>query len=170
MSFEALRQQWMRELEVLRHSLKQGVQDPDPELDEELAVALEALGVPAPPAPEGELATRARRQIDQVGQGCIVTSLRGIIKRVNRAAERHLGCSRLIGQPILAFISLDERSRFLHDWKDYKKRGIRTRSDWPILLQPLEKRAYLTTMQIHVLRNEEEQTEGFMWLFQTPQT
>jgi PAS domain-containing protein len=165
MSIEGLRVQWMRELEALRQSLRQGVQELDLEVDEDLGVALEALGTPAPPVSQGELSTRARRQIDQVPQGCIVTSLRGVIKRVNRPAERHLGCAHLIGQPILAFISQDERHRFLHDWKDFKKRGIRTRSDWPILLQPLEKRAYLTTMQVHALRNEEEQTEGFMWIF-----
>jgi PAS domain-containing protein len=168
MSFELQRQEWMVELEVLRHSLKQGVQDPDPELDEELAVALEALSAPMKPPPVGELAVRERRQIDQIGQGCIVTSLRGIIKRVNRAAERHLKCTWLVGQPMLVFVALQERQRFMDERKDFKKRGIRIRSDWAILLQPLERPASMTTMQVHALRNEEEQTEGFMWLFQTP--
>jgi hypothetical protein len=167
MTFEAQRQQWMRELEVLRHFLRQGADAPDPELEEELAVALQALCTPTMPAAVGDPARRARRQIDQVAQGCIVTSIRGVIRRVNRAAERHLACPQLVGQPILAFISLDERQRFLHDWKDFKKTGVRTRSNWPVLLQPLEKRPSLTTMQVHTLRNEEELAEGFMWLFQT---
>jgi hypothetical protein len=168
MSFELQREQWTVELEALRHVLHQGGQDPDPELDEELLVALEALSVPMNPPPVGELAVRERRQIDQIGQGCIVTSLRGVIKRVNRASERHLTCAWLVGQPMLVFVAPKERQRFLYDWKDFKKRGIRTRSDWAILLQPLETPAYVTTMQVHALRNEEEQTEGFMWLFQTP--